>query len=140
MRTHLLISAASIGLFIASLSGAEALVMRAPGGALEPTPAAMCGNTCRNGGRYIPGPPSVCAEEGLNYCGSSRGGEYSRRREYQEEEEVIAPRRYGGTRYDAPPSQASICVTQVWNCPAPRMPAGAPCACGYERGSIALTR
>ena len=38
------------------------------------TPAAMCGRSCRNGGRYIPGPPSVCADEGLNYCGSSRGG------------------------------------------------------------------
>ncbi len=37
------------------------------------TPAAMCGRSCRNGGRYIPGPPSVCADEGLNYCGSSRG-------------------------------------------------------------------
>ena len=36
------------------------------------TPAAMCGRSCRNGGRYIPGPPSVCADEGLNYCGSSR--------------------------------------------------------------------
>ena len=34
----------------------------------------MCGRSCRNGGRYIPGPPSVCADEGLNYCGSSRGG------------------------------------------------------------------
>src|ERR1044072_4518081 len=31
------------------------------------TPAAMCGRSCRNGGRYIPGPPSVCAGEGLNY-------------------------------------------------------------------------
>jgi hypothetical protein len=38
------------------------------------TPVAMCGRSCRNGGRYIPGPPSVCADEGLNYCGSSRGG------------------------------------------------------------------
>src|ERR1044072_985645 len=38
------------------------------------TPAAMCGRSCRNGGRYIPGPPSVCADEGLHYCGSSRGG------------------------------------------------------------------
>jgi len=36
------------------------------------TPTAMCGRSCRNGGRYIPGPPSVCADEGLNYCGSSR--------------------------------------------------------------------
>ena len=37
-------------------------------------PAAMCGRTCRGGGRYIPGPPSVCEENGLLYCGSSRGG------------------------------------------------------------------
>jgi hypothetical protein len=37
------------------------------------TPAAMCGYSCRSGGRYIPGPPSVCAENGLNYCGPSRG-------------------------------------------------------------------
>ena len=38
------------------------------------TPVAMCGYTCGSGGRYVPGPPSVCAEEGLRYCGSSRGG------------------------------------------------------------------
>ena len=38
------------------------------------TPAAMCGYSCRSGGRYIPGPPSVCAAEGLNFCGSSRRG------------------------------------------------------------------
>ena len=38
------------------------------------TPVAMCGVTCRNGGRYIPGPPEVCARRGLEYCGSSRGG------------------------------------------------------------------
>jgi len=37
------------------------------------TPAAMCGFSCRSGGRYIPGPPSVCYERGLNYCGPSRG-------------------------------------------------------------------
>ena len=36
------------------------------------TPAAMCGRTCRNGGRYIPGPPDVCYQRGLEYCGSSR--------------------------------------------------------------------
>ena len=35
-------------------------------------PVAMCGYSCRRGGRYIPGPPSVCYDEGLNYCGSSR--------------------------------------------------------------------
>ena len=37
-------------------------------------PAAMCGRTCRGGGRYIPGPPEVCYQNGLEYCGSSRGG------------------------------------------------------------------
>jgi hypothetical protein len=38
------------------------------------TPVAMCGRTCRSGGRYIPGPPEVCYQQGLEYCGSSRGG------------------------------------------------------------------
>ena len=33
------------------------------------TPVAMCGVTCRNGGRYIPGPPEVCARNGLEWCG-----------------------------------------------------------------------
>jgi len=36
--------------------------------------AAMCGRSCAGGGRYIPGPPDVCAENGLRYCGPSRGG------------------------------------------------------------------
>jgi hypothetical protein len=36
--------------------------------------AAMCGRSCMGGGRYYPGPPSVCASYGLNYCGPSRGG------------------------------------------------------------------
>src|SRR3954452_13791544 len=38
------------------------------------TPVAMCGFSCRNGGRYIPGPPEVCARRGLEWCGPSRGG------------------------------------------------------------------
>lgn len=38
------------------------------------TPIAMCGRSCRNGGRYIQGPPSVCEQYDLNYCGSSRRG------------------------------------------------------------------
>ena len=38
------------------------------------TPVAMCGYSCRSGGRYVPGPPDVCEEQGLRYCGSSRGG------------------------------------------------------------------
>lgn len=36
------------------------------------TPVAMCGRSCRNGGRYIAGPPSVCEQYDLNYCGPSR--------------------------------------------------------------------
>jgi hypothetical protein len=42
-------------------------------GAMPATPAAVCGFSCRGGGRYIPGPPSVCFARGLNYCGPSRG-------------------------------------------------------------------
>ena len=42
--------------------------------AAETASAAMCGRTCFNGGRYIPGPPEVCYARGLEYCGSSRGG------------------------------------------------------------------
>ena len=38
------------------------------------TPVAMCGRSCQGGGRYIPGPPSVCYQYGLNYCGPSGGG------------------------------------------------------------------
>ena len=37
------------------------------------TPVAMCGRSCQGGGRYIPGPPEVCYERGLNFCGPSRG-------------------------------------------------------------------
>lgn len=58
-------------------TGAQAFMPKALGldAATElATPAAMCGRSCRNGGRYIPGPPSVCEANGLNYCGSSRGG------------------------------------------------------------------
>src|SRR4051812_22817967 len=60
------------------LGGAEALTARpaspeALGFDALAAPAAMCGNSCRRGGRYIPGPPSVCYNAGLNYCGSSRG-------------------------------------------------------------------
>src|SRR5205085_7343671 len=36
-------------------------------------PVAMCGVTCRNRGRYIPGPPEVCARRGLEWCGPSAG-------------------------------------------------------------------
>jgi hypothetical protein len=54
---------------------AEAFVGTPVGTAMDSlvTPVAMCGYTCRSGGRYIPGPPEVCYERGLEYCGSSRG-------------------------------------------------------------------
>ena len=56
------------------LSGAEAAAVRPETPGIETaTPVAMCGYSCRRGGRYIPGPPSVCYEAGLNFCGSSRG-------------------------------------------------------------------
>jgi len=89
-----------------SLSGAQAAATRpmsaeALGLGPASTPVAMCGYSCRRGGRYIPGPPSVCYEEGLNFCGPSRrwggpprgpgydgGGPYGR-----------GPRPYGGGGY-----------------------------------------
>jgi hypothetical protein len=37
------------------------------------TPVAMCGRSCRSGGRFIPGPPRVCFQNGLEYCGPSDG-------------------------------------------------------------------
>src|SRR5829696_4095879 len=60
------------------LSGAEAAATRpsspeALGLGLAAMPTAMCGFSCRSGGRYIPGPPGVCAARGLNYCGPSGG-------------------------------------------------------------------
>jgi hypothetical protein len=60
------------------LGGAEAAATRPKspevlGLGLAFTPVAMCGFRCEYGGRYIPGPPSVCYERGLNFCGPSRG-------------------------------------------------------------------
>jgi hypothetical protein len=60
------------------LGGAEAAATRpkspeALGLRLAFTPVAMCGFRCEYGGRYLPGPPSVCYERGLNFCGPSRG-------------------------------------------------------------------
>ena len=70
------ISAAMLTLCFAA-SSAEAFIAppaltEAAAGSLV-TPAAMCGRSCRNGGRDIPGPPEVCYQNGLEYCGSSRG-------------------------------------------------------------------
>src|SRR5215210_7023367 len=60
------------------LSGAQAAAIRpmspeALGLGSAAKPVAMCGFRCAYGGRYIPGPPSVCFARGLNYCGPSRG-------------------------------------------------------------------
>ena len=65
------------------LTAAQALVLKPSLPTVESaaTPAAMCGRTCRNGGRYIPGPPEVCAAAGLEYCGSSRERRDERREE-----------------------------------------------------------
>ena len=68
--------AIALTLFLGAGS-AEAFVgapMPVDAAGLSATPVAMCGRTCRSGGRYIPGPPEVCYERGLEYCGSSRGG------------------------------------------------------------------
>jgi hypothetical protein len=58
------------------LSGAKAaptrlMSLEALGLGSATMPAAMCGFSCRSGGRYIPGPPEVCFARGLNYCGPS---------------------------------------------------------------------
>jgi hypothetical protein len=55
----------------AALVGAG-LIALALGFGLTDAEAAMCGRTCLGGGRYIPGPPEVCAAAGLAYCGPSR--------------------------------------------------------------------
>lgn len=78
MKTVLKFGLAAGALLGLGLGGASAAAMRpvAPealglGAAAEP--AAMCGYSCRSGGRYIPGPPGVCYQAGLNYCGPSGG-------------------------------------------------------------------
>src|SRR5215210_35868 len=79
MRKELVRYGLATGLLVGlGLSGAEAAATRplsreTLGLEAAAVPIAMCGYSCRSGGRYIPGPPSVCYEEGLNYCGSSRG-------------------------------------------------------------------
>ena len=82
MRTALSRYGFAAGILIGlGVSGAEASPFmpssaEAIGIGTTATPVAMCGFRCRSGGRYIPGPPSVCYERGLNFCGPSRGGGY----------------------------------------------------------------
>jgi len=81
----------------AGAAGAAPGLPGAIGGASPAEPAAMCGYTCRRGGRYIPGPPSVCYREGLEYCGSSRDAEPPRYRERRRDwDEDDRPRRGPG--------------------------------------------
>jgi hypothetical protein len=74
--TKIALFAATLVLSVLSLSGAHAFVGTPGLAGIEAMPgvipAAMCGRTCEGGGRYIPGPPDVCYERGLRYCGSSR--------------------------------------------------------------------
>jgi len=81
MRTALIRANLACGALVLGLSGGSASAFGAGPGSPEAlgitpsvTPVAMCGYTCRHGGRYIPGPPQVCYDRGLEYCGSSRGG------------------------------------------------------------------
>ena len=69
------------GTLVLGLGGGSASALVAGPGSPEAlgitpsvTPVAMCGYTCRHSGRCIPGPPQVCYDRGLEYCGSSRGG------------------------------------------------------------------
>lgn len=74
MRRSFQVAGLLLGGFTVGSAGAAPGVTAAQGfgiGTLT-SPVAMCGYSCRSGGRYIPGPPGVCADEGLNYCGSSR--------------------------------------------------------------------
>jgi hypothetical protein len=79
MRREFLKYGLAAGMLIGiGLSSAEAAATRpmspeALGLRSATTPAAMCGFSCRSGGRYIPGPPGVCYAQGLNYCGPSGG-------------------------------------------------------------------
>src|SRR3954470_21296848 len=81
MRRELLKSGLVTALLIGlGLTGADAAAIRPMSpealglGALS-TPAAMCGYTC-SAVADVPGPPQVCYQRGLQYCGPSRGGGY----------------------------------------------------------------
>src|SRR4051794_21252393 len=64
----------------------------------------------------------VCEEEGLSYCGSSRGGASPRRGIEEDDEEVVrpgggyGPRGYGSPGFRSEPRGASVCVTARGNC------------------------
>ncbi len=104
MQKILLGLGAGAALWLAAGTAGAAPAM--PGGIVGAGPAepvAMCGYTCRRGGRYIPGPPSVCYREGLEYCGSSRDYDdrpryRERRRDWDDDEPRRGPGVYFGIR------------------------------------------
>jgi hypothetical protein len=105
MRQVYLSLAAGAALWLAAApAGAAPGLPGGIAGANPVQPAAMCGYTCNRGGRYIPGPPSVCAEEGLRYCGSSRDYDdrpryRERRRDYDDDDDYETPRRGPGVYF-----------------------------------------
>ena len=105
MRQVFLSLAAGGALWLAALpAGAAPAVPGGIAGAGPSEPVAMCGYSCRNGGRYIPGPPGVCAEEGLRYCGSSRDADdrpryRERRRDWDDDDDYDRPRRGPGVYF-----------------------------------------
>ena len=104
MRQVLLSMAAGGALWLAAVpAGAAPAVPGGIAGASPSEPVAMCGYSCNNGGRYIPGPPSVCREEGLRYCGSSSGydrrGYDERRRRDWDDDDDDTPRRGPGVYF-----------------------------------------
>ena len=91
---------------IGSVSANASFIPRLPSEVLETaqatTPVAMCGFSCRGGGRYIPGPPDVCYRRGLNYCGPSGGygpPPWAGRRYYGPRHFYGGPGPYGPRRY-----------------------------------------
>jgi hypothetical protein len=74
-RFSLASGALVLGLGVSSAS-AFAAGPRSPealGAAAMAEPAALCGYTC-SAVADVPGPPQVCYQRGLQYCGPSRGG------------------------------------------------------------------
>ena len=99
MRQVVLGLGAGAALWLAAApAGAAPALPGGMGSGSAAQPVAMCGYSCRSGGRYIPGPPSVCYEEGLRYCGSSR--EYDDRPRYRERQ-----RDWDSDGYDRPRRQ-----------------------------------
>ncbi|MGA0596832.1 hypothetical protein [Enterovirga sp. CN4-39] len=111
MRSVLLGFAASAAVCLSAAAASAAPGM--PGGtagAGAARPVAMCGYSCRDGGRYMPGPPSVCHEEGMRHCGpmmrdmmrDDRPRYRERRRDWDDDDYDRPRRRDRGDDYDRP--------------------------------------